>query len=491
MRQVLPGYYIGVAFPSGADIIFRMSSQSSVARKPLNIHPDFLEGNLTYQQIAERNESLGRSARKPLREVKSAFFPSAVHFQNKQTSPYRRALRSSIEEERIAGERRSVSMPKRAFTPDHHKLSVPVENSVSSGSVYSKSPHGPSDFSEVSLPIAKSCSDGEPGTVTILGPTASLAVKSSSAALRAVSRTDSSAEWKGWMASQVAHLGRQRHDSGHGGHIQSQENIRPLPATHRRENAQIDGDDTQVRSKHTRDPASAPPRGTTEVNSASRPPLKHKTSDQMDEKFPLRFPLLERATSSETIKHNVPAPKASSAQRQKLPRTDTARNLSSQMHMRPTTMDQEASEGQPGYRDLQIQGPKILAGNVNSTRRQHEDARGVLETHSSGNIRRRYSPERAERLRRMQSSNGMASKENIKLKASPYNIRHHQQENQAINDLTPGSSPGGYPNLHGTGILDSTTTEQQPTGSHKLVDMFLSTRRNGMVHREGSSPVFI
>ena len=379
-------------------------------------------------------------------------------------------------------------MPKRAITPDYNKLSVPIGKSASSSSVYSKSPRGTSEFSEAPPSVAKSDSSGEPGTVTILEQTPSLTFQSSAVASRAVSRTDSIAEWKGWMASQVAHLGRQRHGSGH---VQSQENIKPLPATHRRENAQIDGDDTQIRLKHKRDPASAQPRITLEGNSAFRPPLRHKTSDQMDEKFPLRFPLLERATSSETIKHNVPVPRVRSDRYQKVPRTKSPRYSSSQMYARPAILNRVASETQTGGRDLQVQGPKILAGNTNLTPGQQGDALGALQTHSSGNIRRRYSPERAVRLRRMQSSNGMASKENIKSKVSLYNIRYHQQENQAIIDLTPGSSPGGYPDLQGTGILDSMTTEQQPSGSHKLVDMFLSTRKNGLVPRGGSSPVFI
>ena len=476
-----------MAFLDAADNIFRTSSQSSVARKPLNIHADFLEGRLTYQQIAEHNESLGRSAKKPLREVRSAFFPSTVHFQNKQSSPYRRALRSSIQEERAIEEERAISMPKKEFTPDHNKLSVPIGKSVSSSSIYSKSPHGTSDFSEAPPSTAKSDSSGEPGTVTMLGPTPSLTFRSSAVAPRAVSRTDSSTEWKGWMASQVAHLGRQRHNSGQ---VQNQENIKPIPATHRRENAQIDGDDRQIRLKHRRDPASAQPRITLEVNSAFRPPLRHKTSDQMDEKFPLRFPLLERATS-ETMKHNIPAPKISSSQRQKAPSKDSAHNSSSQMHVKPSTLNRVASEARTGYRDLQVQGQKILADNTNSTRREQGDALGVLQTYSSGKIHRRYSPERAERLRRMQSSNAMASKENVKSKGSLYNVRQHQQENQAINDLMPGSSPGGYPNLQGTGILDPMTTEQQAAGSHTLVDMFLSTRRNGLAPGRGSSPVFI
>jgi len=468
--------------------VHRRTSTSSIARKPVNPSGNFLEGGLTYQQIAKHNESLGRAKKRDLREVKSAFFPSTTYFQKNHLSPYRRAIRTSLEEEasneRLHSREPSLNDP----TPHQQKLAVPFESSISP-SVYSRSGNGTPKLREASAGTAKSGYDGELGMATIIEtdqPHSMAPTTPTPSTHRKVSTATSSGSWKGWMASEIALLDKYKKQDP-----EPQAGGRVTPANHRRERAQIDDDDVKVNLKYKWASLQTQPMAIALSTGVFRPGLKHKTSDQMIEKFPLRFPLLERNASSETpttIKRNTGTPGSSGAPPPKASSKPTSRYSSA---LKPGDLHQIVSvtpiEAQ-SYRD---RGLQVLTDGTNSNRSQQQDSLGTLHSKSSSNIRSRYSPERAERLRRMQSSNAMGWKENFKSAGAMYKAHQHQQENQMINDLTPISSPGADLNLRGAGILESVGPGGSPMGSERMVELFLSKRRNEQVLGGESSPVFI
>ena len=480
--------------PSEPEGISRRASASSIARKPVNPTASLLEGGLTYQQIAERNESLGRSNQRELREVKSAFFPSTTYFQKSHLShlsPYRRAIQSSLEEE-SSGE--GVGFRKSSHNdhpPPQQKLPVPVESSISP-SVYSRSGNGTPKLRAASAATSGSERGEHLGTATIIETSQPFSVAPTTptpAAHRKVSTARSSGSWKGWMASEIASLERSTKLNA-----QAQTNGRVTPANHRRERAQIDDDDIQIGTKYRWGSLQTQPMAKALSTDAFRPALKHKTSDQMIEKFPLRFPLFERTSSSgtmTTIKRNTGAPGTSSAPPPKVHSKPDSRYSSAQTHLEPGDLHQIVSFGpvdDPSEEDV---GLNVLTDSTNSNRSQPQNSLGKFHSKSSGNIRSRYSPERAERLRRMQSSSVIGSKENMKSASSMYKVYHHQQENQAINDLTPISSPGCDLNVRGVGIREQVSADGSPMGSERMVELFLSKRRNGQVLGGGTSPVFI
>jgi len=468
--------------PSGPEDAPRRFSTSSIARKPVNRNASFLEGGLTYQQIAEQNESLGRAKKKELREVKSAFFPSTTYYEKYHLSPYRRAIQSSLEEEPSHG---GIHPREDDPAPPQQKLSVPWEGSISP-SVYSRSGAGSPKLREATSGMENG---RDLGMATILETNQLYSVASlipTPPAHRKVSTATSTGSWKGWMAAEIASLAMYNRQNP-----QPSANGRVTPANHRRERAQIDGDDVQISSKYKWGSIQPQPMAKVLANDVFRPVLKHKTSDQMIEKFPLRFPLLERKTSSETtttIKRNTGAPGTSGAPP---PKADCKPSCRYSSALKPGDLHQVVSFTSRESQNDQDHGLKVLTDSTNSNRSRQHSSLEKLHSQSSNNIRSRYSPERAERLRRMQSSNVMGSKENIKASGSMLKAYHHQQENQAINDLTPISTPGADLGIRGAGTLEPMGADGSPMGSERMVQLFLNKRRNGQVLERGSSPVFI
>ena len=466
----------------------RRSSTSSIARKPVKRNASFLEGGLTYQQIAERNESLGHANKKELHEVKSAFFPSTTYYEKYHLSPYRRAIQSSLENGTGHEGIHSRESLQSDTVPLQQNLAVPWEGTISP-SVYSRSGVGTPKLRGASTGTAASENGRDLGMATILETNQRYIAAPTTPTPpghRKVSTATSNGSWKGWMAAEVAGL-----------EMYNKQNLQPLtngrvtPANHRRERAQIDGDDVQISTKYKWSSVQPQPMAKALSNDVFRPILKHKTSDQMIEKFPLRFPLLERKTSSETtttIKRNTGAPGTPGAPPPKANSKPSSRYSSA---LKPGDLHQTVSatsHDSPNDQDL---GLKVLTDSTNSNRSRQQSSLGKVHSLSSNNIRSRYSPERVERLRRMQSSNIVGSKENIRTSGSMHKAYNHQQENQAINDLTPISTPGADLNIRGAGITEPMGADGSPMGSERMVQLFLKKRRNGQLSEREPSPVFI
>ena len=241
---------------------------------------------LTPQQIAHLNESELPSPKKPLREVKSAFFPSESRIERRTTSPYRRALYDSSEDRPHAREPNIHTSPNAWLASPRTMASVRNTSTTVSESVYSRTEGGHSPRaigSSVSLP--KTDSSGEPGTAVIVNSrlqSPSLSVHPSSPWRQASNQ--SSGEWKRWMASEVSFFEDPvpRTDGFY--------NALPVKESgHKRENAQWDGDEMIVGKVATPTHAINQPLGTLQTKTNARPALLETMSRSNVGKSPLHL----------------------------------------------------------------------------------------------------------------------------------------------------------------------------------------------------------
>ena len=499
----------------GGDV-FRSSSAGSANSKPVPGGANRLR-DLTPQQIADLNERTRLKSKKPLREVKSAFFPPTTDYQIGSISPFRRAHLSSDEDEKSEGPRRKnrhrhtvqilrpSGKPYQSFKSD--KAGFQVGSTTGSESAYSRTTSGrtprPYDTPrpyESATSLARSESSVEPGVALIHtdDPT-DLSRSNRSTARRRMSLSEPGGEWKEWMASQVSNL-----EIPSSSDIQlakpqaGKENAYRKGKGHKRENAQIHGDDTDIGA--TRPLISAPkqPFGNLQKSATAKPQLVHKTSDQMFEKYPLRFPLIE-PPASKTDKQTRQVSAKSKNSSESLKRTvSNAENLRvpSQRYRQTSTLRPSAS-----YTSLGVQEayqPRSMMDNEKVQRPQLRESRSMgnsqtsLKLSPSTNSGSRYSPERQARLRRRRSNTTLDWKENMGNPSQLHPLRSNRPENQGMNETRSKFSAEDLSGARGTSLLYPVTTRQQVEGTKKLVDLFLNSRRTSIqMSEEQSTPAFI
>ena len=482
-----------------ADDIFTSSRSSSLTPGTDAGCSDLPEGGLTYQQIAERNERNernDRAERKPVREVKSAFFPASAHYQTKRISPYRRALRSSTEGQAQRQMSRSSGNDVGAKTPTRTpQLRVPTSTSALSESAYSRGTNGTPKPFETSLSLELSDNSGEPGIAYIHNTNTQTfnGLAARRAARKLDTSADSTGDWKGWMASELAQLENQSQNKLH-----SEMSERPIGAKHRRENAQIDGEDNQVRPKQSFNLTSKQPLAILQVNAASRPPLRHKTSHQMIEKFPLRFPLIERRPSpgANSMKEKASTSSDQISSRTRKPsETENERPSTSKVYLKPDASS-KVSHATLKSSDGHSKDAKVLTEISNGSTPNPGEFRGSSARNpASTSLGQRNSPERVARLRRMQSSNTVGSRHNDTSVHQASVFAHPGLKIQDINDPLATISPSNSPSTEELGEAEVTPNYKRLGTSQGMVENFLGSRRNGRIVASGaasnSSPVFI
>ena len=450
-----------------------------------------LEDGLTPQQIADHNERTERQRKRPLREVKSAFFPPSTHFQSTETSPYRRAtLASANEDSGVDVDPEPAQVKVRDMTLRSHtsKTGRRLPSGTGSESTYSRSSSGrtPRPYGSAFC-LSKSESNGEPGTAVIITSRPAYFDPTIAPSIRRRHSSAKSSEWKGWMASQVAHLEDHATDE-----IEVYDAYPVRESYHRRENAQLDGDDSEIRPRRASDLARKQPLAALHINAASRPPLQRKVSDTMVE----RFPLLEKrpAIRVNTTEEHSPVSVAGTARLQRKPSNIENKKIqAAEIQFKPSTIHQKTSQVSLRSEASLASGHRALADSTKMNGAQAAatpgsiSSRGKLHTRSTANMHSHHSPDRAARLRRIKTAN------TLQLRAIPLHHQHHQQENQAINDLTPVASPRDDYDIFGTVVSEPITTDSQTVGSQKMVDLFLSERRKDMRISEesGVSPAFL
>ncbi|MCJ1358304.1 MAG: hypothetical protein MMC33_008303, partial [Icmadophila ericetorum] len=428
----------------------------------------------SFQEIARYNEEremLKRSP-KPLREVKSAFFPPSSEYQTRSLSPYRQALRSSNIDRELAEVQEELNERLPKLTSPFYSANR-NESSIASHSAYSRTTGGNSGY-ESTFSLDHSQSTGEPGTALII--TKSPDRPTTPRFSREATSSHSSGEMRGWMASEVAKLENLSVDN-----IKIHEDYTARDSRHRRETAQTHSDETDEIIQEDLNRLPKEPTHVRRNGSLSKSILRHKTSDQMIEKFPLRFPLIERNNSS--MPNAGERRPSLISQRSGAVRRYTS-NLENQKFPSTTLQRQPAIRRQTSAASIASQdsfAPAVVIKNVQMGKSLLQGAYGTEESSSPrSNIigQSRHSPERAARLRRMRSSVGIIdSKGNSGSKehsVSPESPRYgYEASKGTITGHNPPSSPLTARNL-------ASNQSRSPGGGHGgsqvMVNRFLTTR---------------
>ena len=404
-------------------------------------YTEVLKG-LTPQEIAEMNESGLPPSRRPLREVKSAFFPPSMRIERSSTSPFRRILKARSEDDDSAQARADPDGQPRSSS--HANLNVRVHNESVAGSesIYSRSPGGHTTTavgSFPSLPGSESSCDAGTATIHRVDPAKHRAFNRPSIGRRN-SSADLSGTWRRFMADQVASLEKLP---------PSDEQVYDVFSLreygHKREDAQIDGDDVSIGQQQPPRNSPKQPLGVIHGNTLSQSPFRHRAIPSLDSENTFRRTISFLSTNSTTQNENNPFD-----QRSSYPGKPSMAGLRS------------------GLRQKQPQALLV----------SQEDQKQV-----SNKADVRHSPERVERLRRLKSSSSTSL-----LKKSS------QKENHAADDsCKPSYSPWQQ-------VQDSNDSETSPLArgdnvmdTHKMVESFLKGRRRDLRVSEesGTNPAFL
>ena len=397
---------------------------------------------LTPQEIAEMNESGLPASNRPLREVKSAFFPPCMRIERSGTSPFRRMLKTRSEDGDSA--QANGDPNGQPMSSSRVDLDVRAHNDSVAGSdsIYSRSPGGHTITaigSFLSLPGSESNYDAGTATIHRVDPAKHRAFNRPPISRRN-SSADLSGTWRRFMADQVAFLEKLPPSNE-----QAYDAISLREYGHKREDAQIDSDDVSIGRQQPPRNSPKQPLGVIHGNALSQSPFKHRAIPSFGGDNP------SRRTSS------LPYPN-------------------------PTTLN----ENNPFDQRLSYPGKPSMTGSRSGLRKEQPQALlGPREDQKKGLNKAdvRHSPERVERLRRLKSSSSTSL-----LK------RSSQKENPAAD----GSCKPSY-SLWQQG-QDSNDSDTSPLGpgdnvmdTHEMVETFLKGRRRDLrvSDESGTNPAFL
>lgn len=413
---------------------------------------------LTPQQIAELNESGLDSTKRPLRETKSAFFPTNMRIDKSDTSPYRRLLQVSSEDDGLSRGRygsTNLSQP-HAFDGRARRGSVAVSESVYSQTSGRRTPMPIG--STMSLPRSE---DGlENGTAVIItSEVAKHGLRSNPFVNRRNVSDNSSGEWKKRLASELAYFD----DIGNG----PDEIYNALPVKesgHKRENAQVDEEDVTVGNSQRPTQSTKQPLGLLLANSNARPPLKHSASHPLIERLPFMDTNSSHKRMTARKTENVPFPQPQ-VQSRESSRKSNEKDSSHSIYDGRSILRRRYSQA------------SLLPRNENSI----SPASSII----------RLSPERQERLRRLQSKSSLS----LHRKTGSVTNPPTQADGPIVNQTFQASSSSNFwhnENVRSGEEQNEANVSQAP-GANTLVDTFLKGRRRNMRFSEesGGDPAFL
>ena len=436
--------------------------------------------NIMSQDLAECRDAGGSPSKRPLREVRSAFFPPSIHLERNSTSPYRQAVRGSNEDDVTPKkEMRSPNASKTNFTSNEQSNLLRVRNFTDSDSIYSRTTSGNTPRASDS-PSSSSESGDQPGTAIVASKPMRYDQSSSPSHNRKTSSVQSSGDWKRWLSTEVAQLERQGT-----AHKQAHVVSSASAMGHKRENAQLDDDDVEIGRLRVVNDMPMQPIAQQQGNSHPRPVLvRQGTSDSMVE----RYPLLDIGTPHANL--------TGSQSRAKTPLPIQSRKQSDAEQESPQSVRTLRSTGElrskPSHASLKNQssnsaiqkryGMSIIppySRSPDTLRTPSPRIGNTLQTsENSGN---RHSAEREARLRRMQSSNSLDPRRN--------------QENRPFGSSeTKGSDDGRSISTRPPLMTArSAGSVNQKEGSQSMIQHFLGNRRRDMRISEesGGDPAFL
>lgn len=419
------------------------------------------------QELPERSERVSPQRRGPLREVRSSFFPPSTRIESLKISPYRSAVQASSEDRRDTEDETYDSITRSIGPAPQINIGRQLYrcgSTIGSGSIYSRTTGGntprPTD-SYVSL--AGSESGCETGTAVIItNHTGGLNAPAVRAVRTGNTSAKSSNEWKTWMASEVASL-----ENGGRSEINCCDDCFTRDNGHKREYSQINGEDVQVGIQRSFNHLAKQPLAILHVDAANRRALRSKRSGQMLD----RFPIIDVGSPPDNS-----VPKRAPQHVELLPRSssniENERFPSSYAQRNPDVVRSKSSQtslvSQAGY-----------TAPVRAQLYANAIARDRLHAKSSTSLLSRQSPERAARLKRMQSAAaGLKEAVDRQFGSVQSQQRQHWPENQAINSRSTATlEREGLYDMYEASLTGRLSTESLSTTNMGMVDAFLNRRR--------------
>ena len=417
------------------------------------------------QELAERSERLYPQRRGPLREVRSSFFPPSTRIESLKISPYRRAVQASSEDRRDTEDKAYDAISGSVGTVPQFSAGRQLfrcGSPIGSGSIYSRTTGGNTPRPMDSyMSLAGSESGGEPGTAVIItNHTGGFNAPSVPAGRTGSTSAKLSNEWKTWMASEVAGLENEGR-----GRVNCSDDCAMEENGHRREYSQINGDDVQVGIQRSSHLLAKQPLAIIHGNVANRPALRSKRSDQMLERFPVLHVGSPPDSSfpSRAMQHSGLLPRSlSNNENERISSEKPSAVLSKSSQI---SLHSQASYTAPIRAQLYANATAI--------------ARDRLHAKSSSSLHSRPSPERAARLKRMQSAAaGLKEAVDRQFGSVQNQQKQHWPENQAINSgSTAMLEREGLYEMYGAGLVSPLSTESLGLPNMGMVDAFLNRRR--------------
>ena len=471
---------------SNADDLFQSCTQNFSNRKS---QQQLLEmyNRPSPQQIPEHDEYSNLVPKRPLREIKSAFFPSSMRIERRSTSPFRRIMDTSSEDG--PGMEAGIDESIQPRT-DHSFVYRSAPNQVSSGSVigsaslYSRTSSGNTPKRMKSLlSLTRSDSSEEPGTAVIITPKPKENNRSPESFIASSKKL--SGNWQEWIESETAQL-----ENDGAENIKISSASFPRGNGHRREAAQIDGEDTKIGGLGANNLKPKQPIGIIQGRAVSRPILQHHISRPISK----RHPLVEIKKPTMSINHDYGKPTSKS-----YPATPPDRSLETSLAGTGNSSCVLRHEGSYG---------SLLSQRSSSSRRQKS---GIDETNdsidpqamlSSIGLNRKiqgkekesmdHSHERIALIHRMQSKNVLPNPNRIEPDKNPTQ-NCDEKENQNFIDPNPFALAQEDKELcAGANLISPVMYGNQPKANRKLVDLFLSNRRRNLkISEESADAVFL
>ncbi len=454
------------------------------------VQDEFLDmyTTLTPQQIAEHNESKSPTPKRPLREIKAAFFPSSMRIERTNISPYRRLMGSGVENEASAG----------SEVEENRSVKIRSESAMGSASIYSRTSSGntPKE-NKSSLSLAKSESSHERGNAVIITTLPRQPEESFASLPRQSISLKKVGEQPNCVDSELSSFDKPRPENI--GNFNTKKENR-----HKRENAQIDDDETDMETLRTYPNMDKQALGIFLGKAISQPNFRNQTSGPIFTRSPL-LDMGQPAVQEGSEQSSPALPWGPTTPRKSLCGTHEKCPSSRRNHA-STLPGRIASHGTPQGTDSLVNldenmirhGPLISTENLRRdvTQDTHDALspaalRAVFRTNKASKSRGYNSPERLARLRRLRSSNSLTSQNKCHLAS---NIGQHEGEhsNHALLHSAFGSPPikAEFTNNQ---IFSRATKGAQATGVHNMVDSFLSNRtRNTQMSDDNSmGPAFL
>ncbi|KAI9812300.1 MAG: hypothetical protein M1827_004749 [Pycnora praestabilis] len=431
---------------------------------------------LTPQQAADLNERMRMEPKHRLKTVKSSLYPSSAGTTTNTSDSYRHSIGAKPD----AGDS-TEQLPGDLFVMKHPRVSkkspIPRQsNATGSASIYSRSTN-----SNAPKPAGDRVASGagsehiEPGTAMIITTRSTKhPVNASSTSKRGRSSSRLSNDWKAWMSSQVATLEKENAVP-----VELNEADRSRAPGHRREEAQIDGEDTKIansKSVTTKQPLAA-----VAGNILSRPMLKHKASEQ--QMFPLihigpppgKYNLPQRPSSRNNSNYaghrlpSVPEKENVLVAGSAYPKIRTVRSIASQSSLpceNLYTCRFDTSPGNGSTRSIRL-----------NEQPRNNEPKANRPASSVANWCDQLRPGEMEQSSGIYSSGFASPKSDYEGCFIPV---HSQQDDHQIVHKSSQFSFSEGDGVINTGGLSRSAGDSSPTGSQRLVDLLLNKRRNSI-----------